>query len=283
MFLDHSILADYYVIGITILVVASFISGFLDSIAGGAGLILVPAFILTGIPPQLALGQEKLVSTIGTFSAIYNYFKNKKIVWKIVAYGIPPALIGAFLGGKIILSIDESIVGMIIFLLIPFGFLISFISKKDHSKKEFTLTKKIMFLVLPLLCLAIGFYDGFFGPGTGSLLIIALSYFIRLPLLQSSATSKIFNLASNVGAFVIFFIEGKMLFLIGIPMIIASIAGNYTGSNLTLRNGEKIIKPLIVTSISILFISLGIKYLGDISTTLLSSIAHIYESYLVLI
>ncbi|WP_180323660.1 sulfite exporter TauE/SafE family protein, partial [thiotrophic endosymbiont of Bathymodiolus puteoserpentis (Logatchev)] len=119
MFIEGSLLADYLLIGVLVLVVASFVAGFLDAVAGGAGLILVPAFILTGMPPQLALGQEKLVSTLGTFSAIYNYFKNSKIIWKVVGYGIPTALIGAYIGGKVILSIDESIVGQIIFFLIP--------------------------------------------------------------------------------------------------------------------------------------------------------------------
>lgn len=262
MFIEHSILADHYIMGILILTFASFIAGFLDSIAGGAGLILVPSFIIMGIPPQIALGQEKLVSTIGTFSAIFNYLNNKKIIWKIVLYGVPSALIGAFIGGKVILSFDETIVGMIIFALIPIGFILSFISKKEKEDKneDFKITKTMKFFILPIVCFVIGFYDGFFGPGTGSFLIIALNYIVGLSLLQSSATSKIFNLASNIGAFIIFFISKKMLLLIGIPMIIASIIGNYIGSNLSLKNGDKIIKPLIVTSISILFISLGVKY-----------------------
>lgn len=264
MFIENSLMADHLIIGILVLTLCAFVAGFLDSIAGGAGLVLVPSFIIAGIPPQFALGQEKLVSTIGTFSAIFNYFSNKKIVWKIVVYGVPAALIGSFIGGKVILSFDEAIVGMIIFALIPVGFILSFIKKKE--KKEITedlqLSKKTMYFILPIVCLAIGFYDGFFGPGTGSFLIIALNYIIGLSLIQSSATAKIFNLASNIGAFIVFFINGKMLLLIGIPMIIASILGNYVGSKLSLKNGDKIIKPLIATSILILFITLGIKYAG---------------------
>ncbi|WP_338071730.1 sulfite exporter TauE/SafE family protein [Bathymodiolus thermophilus thioautotrophic gill symbiont] len=243
------------------MVLASFIAGFLDAVAGGAGLILVPAFILTGMPPQLALGQEKLVSTLGTFSAIYNYFKGSKIIWKVVIYGIPTALIGAYIGGKVILSIDESIVGKIIFFLIPIGLLFSFIPKHSKNDGVYQPSQTDIFIILPLVCLVVGFYDGFFGPGTGSILILALHFLIRMPLLESSATSKIFNLASNVGAFTAFFIAGKMAFVIGIPMVLASIGGNYIGSHLTLESGDKIIRPLIFTSIAILFISLGIRYI----------------------
>lgn len=261
MFIENSLMADHYIIGILVLTLCAFVAGFLDSIAGGAGLVLVPSFIIAGIPPQIALGQEKLVSTIGTFSAIFNYFNNKKIIWKIVLYGVPAALIGSFIGGKVILSFDEAIVGIIIFALIPVGFLLSFIKKKEITE-DFKLSKKMMYLILPIVCLAIGFYDGFFGPGTGSFLIIALNYIVGLSLIQSSATAKIFNLSSNIGAFIIFFISGKMLLLIGIPMIIASVLGNYVGSKLSLKNGDKIIKPLIATSILILFITLGFKYAG---------------------
>lgn len=260
MFIEGSLLADYLIIGILVLVFASFVAGFLDSVAGGAGLVLVPAFILTGMPPQLALGQEKFVSTLGTLSAIYNYFKNGKIIWKVVGYGIPTALIGAYVGGKVILAVDESLVGKIIFFMIPIGLFFSFMPKKNNHNDEYEPSNKDIKIVLPIVCFIIGFYDGFFGPGTGSLLILSLHFVVHMPLIQSSATSKIFNFASNMGAFVAFAIAGKMAFLIGIPMVIGSIAGNYLGSHLTLKNGEKIIKPLIFTSIAILFISLGIKY-----------------------
>lgn len=261
MFIEGSLLADYLLIGVLVLVLASFVAGFLDSVAGGAGLVLVPAFILTGMPPQLALGQEKLVSTLGTISAIYNFFKNGKIIWKVVGYGIPTAIIGAYIGGEVILAIDESVVGKIIFFMIPVGLLISFMPKKDKHDGEYQPSKKDIMIILPLVCFVIGFYDGFFGPGTGSLLILALHFLVHMPLIESSATSKIFNFASNVGAFVAFAIAGKMAFLIGIPMVAGSVAGNYIGSHVALKNGEKIIKPLIFISISILFISLGLKYI----------------------
>jgi uncharacterized membrane protein YfcA len=193
MFIEGSLLADYLLIGIIILIFASFVAGFLDAVAGGAGLILVPAFILTGMPPQLALGQEKLVSTLGTFSAIYNYFKGAKIIWKIVIYGIPTALIGAYIGGKVILSIDESIVGKIIFFLIPIGLLFSFIPKQNKNDGVYQPSQRDIHIILPLVCLVVGFYDGFFGSGTGSILILTLHFLIRMHLLESSASSKIFN------------------------------------------------------------------------------------------
>lgn len=259
MYIEGSLLANYFVYGLILLVMASFIAGFIDSVAGGAGLVLVPSFILAGLPPQVALGQEKLVSTLGTFSAIFNFFKSKKILWSFVAIGVPVALIGAYIGAKAILYIDETLVAKLIIFLMPIALLISFLPKRDESiEVELTATKR--FIIFPLVTFIIGFYDGFFGPGTGSLLILALHYIMGLTLVVSSATSKIFNLSSNIGAFIAFLLAGKMLFLIGIPMIIASIAGNYIGSSMTIKRGDSFIRPVLFGMIFILFVSLIYKY-----------------------
>jgi len=259
MYLEGSLLADSFILGLSLLILASFVAGFIDSVAGGAGLVLVPSFILAGLPPQIALGQEKLVSTLGTFSAIFNFFKSKKILWNFVAIGVPSALIGAYIGAKAILYLDENTVGQIIVFMMPLGLLFSFLPKKDIDVKvEITRFKKI--ILFPIVAFIIGFYDGFFGPGTGSLLIIALHYIMGLSLVVSSATSKIFNLASNTGAFIAFFIAGKMLFLIGIPMIIASIIGNHIGSHMTIKKGDSFIKPILFSMIFILFVTMIYKY-----------------------
>jgi len=259
MFIEGSLLADYFVYGVLLLIVASFIAGFIDSVAGGAGLVLVPAFILAGLPPQVALGQEKLVSTLGTFSAIFNFFKSKKILWSFVIIGVPTALLGAYIGAKVILYVDEDLVGKIIVFLMPFGLLFSFLPKRnDDIFVEITNLKKL--LIFPIVTFIIGFYDGFFGPGTGSLLILALHYIMGLTLVISSATSKIFNLSSNIGAFIAFFLAGKMLFLLGTPMIIASMVGNYIGSHMTIKKGDDFIRPVLFGMIFLLFSSLIYKY-----------------------
>ncbi|MGV1462754.1 TSUP family transporter, partial [Klebsiella pneumoniae] len=96
MFIEGSVIAHYLVLGVILLVIASFIAGYIDAIAGGAGLVLIPAFILTGLPPQLALGQEKLVSTIGTIAAIKNFVKNKSVIWRVIPAGLISALAGAY-------------------------------------------------------------------------------------------------------------------------------------------------------------------------------------------
>jgi len=244
---------------IIILSAVSFLAGFIDSIAGGGGLLLLPSLLLAGIPPQVALGTNKFASSIGTGAALINFILKKKVVWKITASGIAFSLLGSFIGTKTILIFNNETVGKIIIFLLPLAMLITLIPQKERATgnepSRFDLTIKI-----PAICLLIGFYDGFFGPGTGSFLIIAFYIFIGLGLVQSSATAKVFNLASNLGALAIFILEGKVIFMLGIPLAIANILGNYLGSNLAVKKGANTIKFFLLLSLSILMISLIWKY-----------------------
>ena len=255
MFIDGSLLANYFIWGMIFLIVASFFAGYVDSIAGGAGLILIPAFIVAGLPPQVALGQEKLVSTVGTIAAIRNFFKSKSIIWKVVPLGIISALIGAYLGAKLVLILPVEMLTYIIFGLLPIGLLATLFKGKIAGNREDTGYKDAPVLVV-LVCLLVGFYDGFFGPGTGSLFIISLCLINKFNLLNASATSKIFNFSSNIGAFIAFLIAGKMAFLIGIPMIIANLWGNHLGSQQAINTDGAVIKKVLVLTVIILMITL---------------------------
>ncbi|KMK52436.1 membrane protein [[Actinobacillus] muris] len=253
---------DYFYIGLCLLILASLIAGYIDAIAGGAGLILIPAFLMVGLPPQLALGQEKLVSTLGTIAAIKNFMKSSAIIWKIVPIGIASALLGAYLGAEVILMLPTHIINYIIFAFLPLGLAATLFKGKLLAGNPQTNEIKESALAVFITCLIVGFYDGFFGPGTGSIFIIALFIINKLSLLQASATSKIFNFASNIGAFVSFLIAGKMAFLIGIPMIIANLLGNHFGSLHAIRSNGEIIKKILVITVGLLMVSLAYKALS---------------------
>jgi len=257
IFIAGSLIAKYFIIGLTVLIVASFVAGYIDAIAGGAGLILIPAFILTGLPPQLALGQEKLVSTIGTIAAIKNFIKNNSVIWKAVPAGLIFALSGAYVGAKVILLLPANALSLVIVIFLPVGLLAATI--KGRVKAAEQSTSKTSFLTVAVVCFIVGFYDGFFGPGTGSLFIIALTVINKFCLLQASATSKIFNFASNIGAFVAFAIAGKMAYLIGIPMIIASLLGNHIGSLHAIKTNGEIIRKVLFISVGVMMITLLVK------------------------
>lgn len=258
MFIEGSFLESYFLFGLLFLTGISLLAGYVDAIAGGAGLILIPAFMVAGIPPQVALGQEKLVSTIGTIAAIKNFMNSQSIIWRIVPLCVITALTSAYIGAQVVLMIPTVLLKYSILGLLPFILLFTllknkFVQKDVHREDGKFLESKIL---LVIVCSIIGFYDGFLGPGTGSLFIIALFIINKFTFLNASATSKIFNFSSNIGAFVTFFIAGKMLFLIGIPMIIANLFGNYIGSKHAIQTNGKIIQKILIITVVLLITTL---------------------------
>ena len=247
---------------ITALIIASFLAGFIDSIAGGGGLILMPSLLIAGIPPQLVLGTNKFAAMFGTGTALSNFIRNKKVIWKIAFTGIAFSLTGSVLGAKAILLFNQETVAKIIIALLPVTAIVTLIPKKKLKTKASSFTKANLFFHIPLICLIIGFYDGFFGPGTGSFLIFFFYAFLGLHLVNSSAISKVFNLTSNIGAFIAFAIAGKVLYAVGIPIAIANIVGGFLGSHLAIRKGQKLVKIFLIIAFIILFITLAVKYLN---------------------
>jgi len=262
----------------------SFLAGVIDSIAGGGGLLLIPALLFAGFPPQTVLGTNKFAASIGTSVALYNFVKNKKVIWHIVKYGLLFSLLGSFLGSKTILFFAEETVGKIIVILLPLAMGVTLIPRKSKRVRSESTAHNIaevgaesadgveiklaneqeleprIKIIVPLICLTIGFYDGFFGPGTGSFLILAFYFLVGLDLVEASATAKVFNLASCLSALLVFLIGRKVLFFIGIPLALANVAGNYLGSSLAIKKGTAVIKGFLIISLAILFISLLWKY-----------------------
>lgn len=243
------------IIIVTVLFVVAFVAGFVDSIAGGGGLLLMPALLFAGLPPQTALGTNKFAATIGTGFALINFARNKILF----------SLLGAFLGSKTILIFPNEIVGKIIVILLPLAMVGTLLPKKDRNSKDGSVEKgdlstKDLYFKVPIICSLIGFYDGFFGPGTGSFFIMSFYFFISMDLVEASATSKVFNLASNTGALIVFLIEAKVVFLLGLPLAIANIAGNYLGSSLAIKKGSTVVKICLIIVLLILFISLFWNY-----------------------
>lgn len=243
------------------LMASAFVAGFIDSVAGGGGLVLVPSFILAGLPPQLALGQEKIVSTLGTIAAIRNFIRNKRVVWAAVATGIPAGLIGAYAGAQAILLFDPATIGKIIVAMLPFGIVLSLLPKRQRQDvQEKPVNPKVILFGVPVAVLMIGFYDGFFGPGTGSLFILALHYLLRFDLVEASATAKLFNFSSNIGALIAFILAGHVLYFLAIPLVAMNLWGNHVGSHSAIKYGSSFIQRMISLSLSLLMLSLGYKY-----------------------
>ena len=242
---------------ILFLCTAGFVAGFIDSIAGGGGLISLPALLAAGIPPHIALGTNKFQSLFGTTSAVINYAKKNKIMWKAALVGVPFALAGSWIGSRMTLLVPATILAKVLIFLLPPAVILMFISNTLVNKKPGTsYSKRNIYLVISLVCLLVGTYDGFFGPATGTFFIVLMVLMCKIPLINASATAKVFNLASNIGSVTVFIVSGNVYYAIGVAMAVSNIAGNLTGSTLAIKRGNTFIQKFVYIAIGILFVYL---------------------------
>ena len=244
-----------------ILIAAGFLAGLIDSVAGGGGLISLPALLAVGVPAQFALGTNKFQSMFGTSFALANFHRKAKVIWKIAIVGIPFSLIGSAVGAKLALLVSQEVLAKLIVILLPPVGIFIFISKALLKKKVGELKYNTKFWLITILtCAFIGLYDGFYGPGTGTFFILALVLFSNLPFVNASATAKTFNLASSVGAVIPFIAAGKVDYVYGIAMAVANIAGNIIGSHYAMKKGNEFVRNILFVSLMLLFVYLVGKY-----------------------
>jgi uncharacterized membrane protein YfcA len=234
-----------------------FFAGLVDSIAGGGGLISVPAYMVAGLPPHFVLGNNKFSSCIGTTFTTARYFKHGLIDIKFAIWSAIFALIGSSIGTNIVLMLDPHFLNYVLLFLLPIILIFSLI-KKDLGKvnnSHLISNKKKYFLII-LASLVIGFYDGFFGPGTGAFLILFFTGLLHYDFVKANGNTKVINLSSNIAALTTFLIHGKVLFALAIPAAVFGILGNLVGSKIVLTKGSKIIKPFFLIVVGLLFIKI---------------------------
>lgn len=232
-----------------------FLAGLIDSIAGGGGLISLPAYMIAGVPPHFALGTNKLSSCIGTVASTARYVKNKTVNYKIGAVSIILALAGSFLGANLALKVSESVIKNLLLFILPFTAFFVLKNKKDRSTAKL-LSEKKTFLIACAASFVIAIYDGFYGPGTGTFLLLSYTALAGLDIKTASGNTKVVNLSSNIAALITFLIHGKLILILGLTAAIFSIAGHYIGSGLVLKRGYKIVKPIMVLVLALLFVTL---------------------------
>lgn len=225
---------------------ACFVGAFIDAIAGGGGLITLPAYIISGIPTHQALGTNKFSSSWGTLLATAKFAKEKKIDFALIKYLLPMALLGAVLGVRAVLLVDPRVLAPLVMVAILMVGLYTLFSGSVGMEDLYQGADKNARLIGMLLVFVIGFYDGFFGPGTGTFLVFAFIKLFKFDFLHANANAKPINLMSNVASQIVFALHGKILFLYGLPIAAAMMLGGYLGAKTSIKNGSKIIKPLFV-------------------------------------
>jgi uncharacterized protein len=242
-----------------LILLASCFAGTVDAIVGGGGLILVPALFATfpAAPPATLLGTNKCASVWGTSLATYQYSKRVQLAWRALLPAALFSLAGSFLGAWSVTQIDPDFLRklMPIILLVV---LIYTLAKKDLGKShEPCHNKNHERIIACLIGAVIGWYDGFFGPGTGSFFIFLFVRFLGYDFLNASASAKLLNVATNVAAIILFAFKGHVWWHIGLLMAVANMAGSFIGSHLALKHGTGFVRWVFVIVVSLLMIKTG--------------------------
>ncbi|NFI95715.1 sulfite exporter TauE/SafE family protein [Clostridium botulinum] len=231
-----------------------FLAGIIDAVAGGGGIISLPAYIFAGIPIHIAYGTNKFASCIGTSISSIKFFRSGNIKIKPALLSAAGALIGSWFGAQIVLLLNEKYLNYCLIIILPIVSLFLLFNRNFGIKNKKEISNKKLYILSFIIGLLLGAYDGFFGPGTGTFLVICFTGILGFNLITASGNAKIVNLASNFSALIAYILGGKVMFSIGVPAAVCAIAGNYLGAHLAIKNGDKIIKPIIFVAISLLFI-----------------------------
>lgn len=236
-----------------------FIAGLVDSIAGGGGLIALPAYLIAGVPAHMALGTNKLSASMGTAVSTARFAKRGYLRGKMfmAACCAAAALVGAALGAHLALMVSETVIKHMMIVVLP---IVAFyvLRNKDMgaNKKTGSISKGRIYAVSLAAAFFVGGYDGFYGPGTGTFLILILTGAARLDTRSASAQTKVINLSSNIAALVTFIIAGNVLYPLGLAAGVCSILGHYIGAGMVAQDGHKVVRPVILLVLLVLFIKI---------------------------
>jgi len=249
---------DATLLQISLLFTAALVAGTVDAIAGGGGLITLPALLAVGLPPHLALGTNKGQSVFGSFAALARFWRAGMVDPKRALLTFPAGLFGSAAGALLVLRLrPETLRPLVLVLLVAVaGFLLVHrpqpkpgqLAPEGHPRAR---------AVAALLALFIGAYDGFFGPGTGTFLIVGSVALLGDGLARASAGAKVVNFASNLAAVATFALQGVVLWRIALPMAAAQLLGGFIGAHLAVRGGDKVVRRVVLAVVAALVVKLG--------------------------
>lgn len=239
--------------GLAVVGILVFVAGYVDAIAGGGGLISLPAYLIAGLPTHTAIATNKLSSAMGTAVSTWHYAKSGFIHLSLAIPAILCAFIGSGAGSNLVLLVDDFVLKILLLAILPLTAVYVMRSKQLTNDVSSSYSRKIITLISCLIALVIGAYDGFYGPGTGTFLILTLTGIAQLRLDAAAGLTKAINLSTNVASLVVFLLHGEVLILLGLVAGIFGILGNYLGSHQFTSKGAGVAKPITITVLIIFF------------------------------
>lgn len=236
-----------------------FLAGFVDSVAGGGGMISLPAYLLVGLPIHIASGTNKIVNATGTALAAWRYHKTGNMNLHLALVSAVGALIGSAIGTRIALYLDQAVLQTIILIALPIVAVILFFKKdfgEEGSLPERNWSQNANTAASFAIGLFIGGYDGMVGPGTGTFMLMAFTLVLGMDLLTATGCAKVGNLASNVASAVVWILGGQVLWALVIPAAACSMLGSFFGTKFAIKGGAKNIRYMIFVVLGLLFVKL---------------------------
>ena len=236
-----------------------FAAAVVDAIGGGGGLISLPAYLLAGLPSGLASGSNKLSASFGTAVATVKFLKSGKVLLLPALVAAALAVPGAFLGAQLMAATPDRVYRIVLLVLVPVMALVMLL-RRNAPDRALSMTPARL-AACGAIGFAVGMYDGFFGPGTGVLLVMGFSWIAGMDTVTASGSSKVVNLASNISALAAHFLNGNILFALAVPAMAASALGGYLGSALAIRKGAGFIRGVMMGVMVLLLVKLAVDYL----------------------
>ena len=241
---------------IAFLLLAGFIAAFIDSTVGGGGLISTPALLALGLPVNFALGTNKLAASMGGLMSVFSFWRAGKINQKVAISLMPLSFLGSALGAYVVYLLPEQLMKNVIVVLLVAVAVYTY-RRKDWG--DVSAVKQLGLAALlgsVVMAFGIGFYDGFFGPGTGSLFIFAIVRWLGYDFLHASAAARILCIGSGLSALAYFAWQGHIYWPLALPLALANMAGGWLGTHLALRHGAGFVRWFFILGVSFLVLKM---------------------------
>jgi hypothetical protein len=231
---------------VAILSLVALAAGTIDAIAGGGGLLTVPAILWAGLPPHLALGTNKGQSVFGSFAALLRFSRAGLVDRDRARITFPLGLAGSLGGAALVIAVPPATLRPIVLVLLALAAVFVAVRRPGPPPLTGATPRRVRPVVAGAIAIAIGAYDGFFGPGTGTFLIVAFVGLLGDGLASASASAKVVNFASNLAAVALFASSGLVVWRLAIPMAAAQLAGGWLGAHLAVRRGDALVRRVVV-------------------------------------
>jgi uncharacterized membrane protein YfcA len=254
-----------YHITLLILCPLVFLAAFVDSIAGGGGLIAIPSYLIAGIPIKMAYGTNKFAMSFAATTASVNYLRNGYVNPRAAIAGMLAALPGSWLGTTLAVHLSDRVLQIVLMIMLPAAAIFVISNRRFGSsvRTKAELSKARVIIYSAIIGLVIGAYDGFFGPGAGMFYTLALAGIVRLDLVKAAGTTKIINAASGIASALTYFSNGNILFSIAFPAMASAIVGSFIGSRLAIKIGVTFIRAVLIGVVILLFIKIAYDVIGS--------------------